>query len=148
MRNILIAASLLLCATPALSQAAPPAQSQISEVQNVLADPAMADKLANMMQAMSDAFLSLPAGEIQAAAEGRRPTAAEKRMTVRDVARKDDPNFDRNFRQQIAQAKPMIQQSMKALSTALPAMMQGLQQASKAIERAAANMPDPTYPRR
>ena len=67
---------------------------------------------------------------------------------MRDVARKDDPNFDHNFRQQIAQARPMIQQSMKALSTALPAMMQGLQQASKAIERAAANMPDPTYPRR
>jgi hypothetical protein len=148
MRNILIATPLLLCAAPALSQAAAPAQPQIAEVQNVLADPAMADKLANMMQAMSDAFLNLPAGEIQAAVEGRKPTAAEKRMTVRDVARKDDPNFDRDFRQQIAQAKPMIQQSMKALSTALPAMMQGLQQASKAVERAAANMPDPTYPRR
>lgn len=148
MRNILIAIPLLLCAAPALSQAAPPAQPQISEVQNVLANPAMADKLANMMQAMSDAFLNLPAGEVQAAIEGRKPTAAEKRMTVRDVARKDDPNFDRDFRQQIAQAKPMIQHSMKALSTALPAMMQGLSQASKAIERAAANMPDPTYPKR
>ena len=148
MRTKLIILPLLCSATPALAQSPAPAQPDTAQIQSVLADPAMADKLANVMQAMSDAFLNLPAGEIQAAVEGRKPTAAEKRMTVRDVARKDDPNFDRNFRQQIAQAKPMIQQSMKALNTAIPAMMQGLQQASKAIERAAANMPDPTYPKR
>jgi hypothetical protein len=148
MRTKLIIFPLLFSATPALGQAAAPAQHEMAQVQRVLADPAMADRLTNMMQAMSQAFLNLPAGEIQAAAEGRRPTAAEKRMTVRDIARTDDPNFDRDFQRQIAQAKPMIQQSMKALSTALPAMMQGLQQASRAIERAAANMPDPNYPKR
>lgn len=148
MRTILIAVPLLLASTPALSQAATPGPREMAEMQHVLADPAMADRLTNVMQAMSDVFLNLPAGEMQAAVEGRRPTAEEKRMTVRDMARKDDPNFDRNFHQQIAQAKPMIQHSMKALSTALPAMMQGLQQAGKAIERAAANMPDPNYPKR
>ena len=35
-----------------------------------------------------------------------------------------------------------------ALNQALPAMMQGLNQAQQALERAVANMPDPTYPRR
>jgi hypothetical protein len=69
-------------------------------------------------------------------------------MTVRDIERRNDPNFDRDFQQRIAQAKPMVQQSMKALSDALPAMMQGLQQAGSALERAAAKMPDPTYPKR
>ena len=114
----------------------------------MLGDPAMADRLAGMMQAMSKAFLNLPVGEVQAAAEGRMPTAAERHMTVRDMARRDDPNFDRDFQQRMAQAKPMIQQSMKALSDALPAMVQGMEQAGKALERAAANMPDPTYPKR
>ena len=147
MRTTFLIIPLMLSSAPALAQAAP-APPQSAEVQRVLNDPATADKLTNVMQAMSDAFLNLPAGEVQAAVEGRKATPAEKRMTVRDMARKDDPSFDRNFRQQIAQAKPMIQQSMRALSTALPAMMQGLEQASKAIERAAANMPDPTYPRR
>jgi hypothetical protein len=42
----------------------------------------------------------------------------------------------------------MMEQSLKALSGALPAMMQGLQQAGQALERATANMPDPTYPKR
>ena len=147
MRTKFLVIPLLLCSAPAFAQAAP-APPPAAEMQRVLNDPAMADKLTNVMQAMSQAFLDLPAGEVQAAVEGRKATPAEKRLTVRDMARKDDPNFDRNFRQQIAQAKPMIQQSMRALSTALPAMMQGLEQAGKAIERAAANMPDPTYPRR
>ena len=148
----LILIPLLLSASPAFAQAAapvtPPRPNADQEMQRVLNDPAVADRLAGMMQAMSKAFLDLPAGQIQAAAEGRAPTAAEKRMTVRDMARRDDPNFDRNFQQRMAQARPMIQQSMKALSEALPAMMNGLEQAERALERAAANMPDPTYPKR
>lgn len=142
MRATLVVLPFALCAAPALAE---PAQVTIPRE---LTDPATADRLAGMMQALSKALLDLRVGDLKAAAEGREASPAEKRMTVRDMARKDDPSFDRNFRQQIAQAKPMIQQSMRALSTALPAMMQGLEQASKAIERAAANMPDPTYPRR
>ena len=154
MRTSLILLPLLLGASAAFAQAAapvtpPPATPNAGqEMQRVLSDPTMADRLTGMMQAMSRAFLDLPAGQIQAAAKGRAPTAAEKHMTVRDMARRDDPNFDRNFQQRMAQARPMIQQSMKALSDALPAMMNGLEQAEKGLERAAANMPDPTYPKR
>ena len=111
-------------------------------------DPATAQRLAVTMQALSKAFLDVRVGELKAAAEGRQATAAERNMTVRDLARRDDPNFDRNFQRQIAQSGPMIHQGMKALSEALPAMMQGLAQAQKALERAAANMPDPNYPKR
>jgi|tagenome__1003787_1003787.scaffolds.fasta_scaffold20518220_2 hypothetical protein len=145
MRKILILVPLMLCASPALAQ---PAPADTAQIERVLNDPAMADRLANVMQVMSNAFLDLPAGQVQAALEGRQPTAAERRMTVRDMARKDDPNFDRNFQRQMAQTGPMMRQSMKALGDAIPAMMQGLSQAGKALERAAANMPDPTYPKR
>jgi hypothetical protein len=145
MRKILILVPLMLCASPALAQ---PAPADTAQIERVLNDPAMADRLANVMQVMSNAFLDLPAGQVQAALEGRQPTAAERRMTVRDMARQDDPNFDRNFQRQMAQTGPMMRQSMKALGDTIPAMMQGLSQAGKALERAAANMPDPTYPKR
>jgi hypothetical protein len=147
MRTTLILIPLLFSASPALAQSGPPA-ADIAQVQRVLADPATADRLTGMMQALSKAFLDMPVGEIKAAAEGRQPTPAERHMTIRDIGRKDDPNFDRNFQRQIAQSGPMVRQSMKALSEALPPMMQGLQQASKALDRAMANMPDPTYPKR
>ena len=148
MRTALALLPLLIAAAPVAAQTRAPVAPPPQEIQRALNDPAMADKLANVMQALSKAFLDLPVGEVQAAVEGRAPTSAEKRMTVRDVERRTDPNFERNFRQQMANAKPMIQQSMKALSDALPATIQGLQQAGQALDRAAANMPDPTYPRR
>ncbi|HEX6741720.1 MAG TPA: hypothetical protein VF079_08005 [Sphingomicrobium sp.] len=149
MRTRLILLPLLLSASPAFAQTPAPAPAQTpQEMQRVLNDPVMADRLANVMQALSKAFLELPVGEVQAAVEGRKPTAAERRMTVRDLGRRDDPNFDRNFRQQMANAKPMVQHSMRALSEALPGMMKGMQDAQQSLERAMSNMPDPTYPKR
>jgi len=136
----------LLAAQPAAAPAAPPPPAV--QLPPQLSDPATGDKLANVMQALSRAFLDLPVGEVQAAVEGRPATRADKRLTVREVARRDDPNFDRNLERRIAEARPKIQSSMRALATALPQVMQGLRQASEAIERAAANMPDPTYPKR
>ena len=141
MRTKLILVLLLLCAGPALAQPVPPPLPQ-------LADPALANRVADSMQALSNALLNMPVGELEAAVEGRHATAAEKRMTVRDIARRDDPDFERKLHQQVADAKPMVRQSIKALNDSLPAMMQGLHQAQQALDRALANMPDPTYPQR
>ena len=136
---------LLLCASPALAEpAAPAAPSAADEVQRAFNDPAMADRLANLMQAMSKTFLDLRVGEVRAAVEGRKPTAAEKKLTVREMGKIDGKDLQRR----IAEAKPQIQSSMKALSDALPAMMKSMDEAGKALDRAAANMPDPTYPKR
>ena len=147
MRARLFLISLAMCSASAVAQA-PAAASPQTQVPPELTDPAVTEKLANSMQALSKAFLDLRVGEVQAALEGRQPTPSEKKMTVRDLGRRDDPNFERSLQQQVANAKPMIDQSMKALAAALPAMMQSMQQAEKALERAAANMPDPTYPKR
>jgi len=145
MRTTAILIPLLLSAAPAFAQAAPPASIQGPKE---LTDPRIAEKLDRSMQALTNAMLDLKVGAIQAAVEGRKATAAEKRLTVRDLGRRDDPNFDRKIQRQIAEARPMIAQSMKAIADALPAAMKGLDDAARAIDRAAANMPDPTYPKR
>jgi hypothetical protein len=139
----LTALSLLIVGSPLAAQTPAPVPPQ-QEIQRALNDPAMADRLANAMEALSDAFMNLPVGQVQAAVEGRKPTAQEKRLTVRDVARRDHVDV----RREIAAARPMIQQSMKAMADAMPALMKGLNDASEALDRAAANMPDPTYPKR
>ena len=132
---------LLLAATPAVAQPAP-------QLPRELTDPATAQRLSNTMQALSRAVMDIRVGEMKAAIEGRPPSPAERNMTVRDMARRDDPNFDRHLQQQMANVGPMMQQSMRALNQALPAMMKGLTDAQKALERATANLPDPTYPAR
>lgn len=143
----LIAATLL--SAPAAAQAVAPATvNPTTDIARQIADPTTADKLARAMQALGKAFLELPVGELQAALEGRPAAPADKRITVRDLGRRDDPQFDRRFAEQMANARPMVQQSLKAIGQALPAITQSLKQAGDAVERAAANMPDPTYPRR
>jgi hypothetical protein len=141
MRTALIVLPLALLASPALAQPAPPSAPQIQQVLN---DPALADRMANVMQAMSHAFLELPVGEVEAALEGRAPTPADRARTLRT----ENPNLDRDVQEQVGQARPMIRHSMKAMADALPGMMHGLRQAQKSLERALANMPDPNYPKR
>jgi len=137
MRIQLALLPLTMFAAPA---AAAPPQPPVPQ----LTDPATAERLANVMQALSKAFLDMPVGQVQAAVEGRPATPADKRRTVRDL----DPNLDRDLQTQIAQSKPMIEGSMRAMAEAMPAVMKSLHEAQKSIERAAANMPDPTYPKR
>ena len=138
MRTHLALIPLLVIAAPATA-----AQPQ-PQVPPQLTDPATAERLANVMQALSKAFLDMPVGQVQAAVEGRPATPADKRRTVRDL----DPKLDREMQTQIAQSKPMIENGMKAMAEAMPAVMKSLHEAKKSIERAAANMPDPTYPQR
>jgi len=142
MRTAFALLPLLMAAVP-VAAAAPQQQSQ-PYLPPQLSDPAMVDRLAGTMQAMSRAFLDLPVGEIEAAVEGRPPTPADRNRTLRS----EDPNLDREVQTQIARARPMIRQSMKAISDALPAVMKSLHEARESIERAAANMPDPNYPKR
>ena len=142
MRKSLIFVPLLLCSSPAL------AREHAIQIPPELTDPATAQKLSNVMQVLSSAVLDLRVGEMQAAIEGRQATPAERNVTVRDMARRDDPDFDRHFQQKMANVGPMMQQSMKALNQAIPPMMEGLGQARQALERAIANLPDPNYPKR
>lgn len=129
-------------AAPALAQPAPP------PLPPELTDPRTADRLADAVQGLSQALLDIRVGEVRAALEGRPARPGERNMTVRDMARRDDPDFDRHMQRDMANVRPMVHQSMNAMSQALPQMMQGLAQAQQAIERAVANLPDPTYPRR
>ncbi len=149
MRISLVVLPFALMASPALAQSPKPAAPpETITVPPELTDPAMAEKLSRMMQAMSQAFLNLPVGEIEAAAEGRPPTAADKKRTVREAGRMDDPNFERNFAEHLADSRGAIGASMKALAAALPAMMKGLTEAGRELEKATANMPSPNYPKR
>ena len=147
MRTSLLILASALVASPALAQQTAPAAEEI-QIPPELTDPQMAGRLADMMQVLSKALLNMPVGEIQAAAEGREATAQEKNVTVRELGRKDDPNFERNFDRQIAQSRPVMQAAMRALASALPAMMKGMAEARDELERATANIPRPDYPKR
>ena len=150
MRALALLLPLSVAATPALAapQATP---DQPIQIPRELTDPAMGQQLGKMMGVLTRAMMDMPIGEVQAAMEGREPTAADKRRTVRDVAG-GDPNLDRKVEAQVAQAMPRMQAGMKAMASSLPVMMKTIEQAAEqmqgTLDRATANLPDPTYPRR
>ena len=142
MRKILIVLPLALCASSAFAQAAPP------QLPPELTDPATVHQLAGTLESLTHALMGVRIGEARAALEGRNATPRERNETIGDLARRDDPNFERHVHQQIATIEPQVQRGVQAMNRALPAVMQSLNDAQRAIDRALANMPDPTYPRR
>jgi hypothetical protein len=142
MRKILIALPLMLCASPAFAQEAPP------QIPPELTDPATAHRIAGTMRALSQALLNIRVGEIRAGLEGRDPTPLERNVTLHDLARLKDPNFDRKYQEQVASVGPQLERSMTAMQRTLPKVMHDLKDAQRSIERAVSNLPDPTYPER
>ncbi len=142
MRKILFVLPLLVCASPALAQEAP------QQLPPELTDPATVHRLAGTMQALSQALLDVKVGEIRAGFEGRDATPEERNLTVRDIARRKDPNFDRHFQQKVASVGPQLERSMIAMQHSLPSMVRDLKDAQRSLERAIANLPDPSYPER
>ena len=147
MRTWIAFATLAMIAAPA---AAAPGDEEY-KIPPQLTDPAMAETLGKMLASMTRAMMDMPVGGMQAAIEGRQPTADEQRRTVRDMAGRD-PDFERKVEAQVAQAVPRMQAGMKAMASSLPGMMKALEKAAgdmeASIDRGAANLPQPGYPKR
>ena len=144
MRKTLMILPLLLIASPAFAQEAPP----VIQLPRELTDPDAQMRLAARLQSISSALLNVRVGDLAAAVEGREPTAAERNVTVGDVVRRKDPNFDRDVAHEVATIGPALQHSMQTLSRTLPRVMRDVADAQRSIDRAVANLPDPSYPRR
>ena len=140
MRIAFLALPLMLAAVPA--QAAPPAPQLPPE----LTDPAMADKLGRVAGVLTKSLMDLPVGEIEAAIQGRSATPADRARRVRDEV--NDPYLEQRVAAEAAQSGRKMQAATKALVASLPAIMGALDRVQDEVERAVANIPDPTYPRR
>ena len=141
MRVLWIALPLMLAATPAVA-----APREAPQLPPELSDPAMADKLGKMMGALTRALMDMPIGELEAAAQGREPTAADRSKRVRDHI--GGPGAEREVEARVAASGRTMQAATKALVASLPSIMQSLEGVERELERATANLPDPTYPKR
>ena len=133
-------------AAPA-SAAPPPAPAPIA-IPRELTDPAMPDKLGRMAGAMAHAVMNMPVGEMEAAIENRPVTPADRNRRVRDVAAADDRAVVDQVASNTAATGHAMQAATRALVASLPAIMSAVKNAEAEIERATANLPDPSYPRR
>ena len=127
MRAALTVLPLAALAMPAAAEAATPAPAETAHIQHVLSDPEWADRLADAMLAISNAFMDMPVGEVEAAVQGRQPTAADKRRTVRT----ETGMSDQELRRKIEASRPAMQAGMKSLAAALPAIIKSFSDAQR-----------------
>ena len=109
-----------------------------------MSDPRLADRLVDTLQVLSKAFLSLPAGEVEAALEGRPATSADRTRTIAS----ETGLTENELKRKLDESRPAMKGAQKALIAAIPPMMKGFAEAQKEFEKAAANMPQPGYPKR
>ena len=141
MRALWLALPLLAAPLPVAAQ-----QAQSPQIPRELSDPAMADKLGKMMGTLTRALMDLPVGELEAAIEGREPTPADRTRKVRDQI--GGPEAERDVEASVAASGRQVQAMSKALVASLPTIMRSLEGLERELERATANLPDPTYPKR
>ena len=141
MRSLMFALPLMLAATPAMA-----APADAPQLPAELSDPAMADKLGKMMGALTRALMDMPVGELEAAAQGREPTAAERSRRVRDHI--GGPEAEKEVEARVAESGKQMQAMSKALVASLPSILKSFEGVQRELERATANLPDPSYPKR
>jgi hypothetical protein len=138
-----VPALILLAALAVPAAAAPAPENRQIQIPPELTDPAFVDRITDMTEALSKVLLNLPVSGIEAAAQGRPVTDADRSRTVGDVGRISERDLERK----IAEARPQAQAAMQALSRTLPAMTKALSELADQVERATANLPQPGYPR-
>ncbi len=146
MRLFVAALIASLAAAPAIAapRHASPAKPAPIALPPELSDPALADKLGRVTGALAKAMLDMPVGEMEAAIENRPATPADRARKVRDVTGMDE----RTVAAETAASGKTMQAMTKALVASLPAILASMDGARKELEKAAANLPDPTYPKR
>ena len=147
MRHVqLLALPLVLASAPAPAQP-PKAEPTLEEDMKLppeLSDPALSGRLVDALQVLSSSFLNLPVGEVETALEGRRATPADRTRTIAS----ESGMTEQELRRKLDESRPAMAGAQKAIVNGLPAMMKAMSQMGAELDKAAANMPRPDYPKR
>jgi hypothetical protein len=146
--RLLILSCAMLAATPVVAAPRPslPAPAVPGTLPPVLTDPRMADQLGRIAGALTRSLMDVRMGEVEAAIEGRPATRADRERTLRDQI--GGAGAERRVEQQAAASGRAMQAVTRAVAGSLPAILSAIQGAAGEIDRATANLPSPTYPRR
>ncbi len=150
----MIAAAALAITAPAAAQQPQP-QTRSNEVVQPTApvDPRDAEMLRNMpspteMKEMGEiaargmeAMMDVPIGPLREAVEGRKLSPRERKETLGDHARRDDPNFKERMRDQIGLATVALGALAEQMTVMGPVLRRSLEDVSRRMEDAARAAP-------
>ena len=141
MRTILISfGALTLIATPALAQPREPQR----EERALRGGAEMVRQAGPMVDRSVDSALELDVGPLL---DALRPwTPRGRRMTLRELGRRDDPDFDRKLRRSIYRGSARAAATLDAMATAAPSLRRSLREMEAAIAGAVVEARRPLPP--
>ncbi len=133
MRKALLALSLISVTTPALAQSE--TQRDAEKMADVLNNPATQDMAAGAVGAIMDAILDMRIDGIAKAIEplNKGKTSALPGRTMRDLARRDDPDFEEKMQSGTRQAVGSIGALASALAVAMPEFERAMKRMKDAV---------------
>ncbi len=148
MRKLLIAAAAAaFLAGPAAAQEPIFDEDMDARIARSIPPAAEVEAMAPVIDGMTGAMLDLDVGPIIDAADPYRRYSYRRGRTLRDIARRDDPYFDRRLRASIYGATADMARMMDAIAVAAPAMRRSLAQMEAGMARALRAPPPRHAPR-
>ncbi|HMT43882.1 MAG TPA: hypothetical protein PKA59_04970 [Chakrabartia sp.] len=135
MRLFILSAAALSLATPAL--AASPAQRELERASARLSDPVTQDAMAGAFGGLLGALLDMRVDGIAKALEpmnGGKPIHMKGR-TIREIAMRDDPNFERKAENGARAMVGGMGAMAAALAQAMPQLEEAMAKAEDAMDR-------------
>ncbi|MBW0144309.1 hypothetical protein [Sphingomicrobium clamense] len=141
MKTILMAAASIAAmttATPALAQDDPDVIVEEMEegLDTLLNDPDMPDRMATMAVALLSVVEAMPIGQMEAAIEGRAPTAEEAERRLGDEIQVDRDMLAHQTRAAMVQNREQMQGAVRAMALMLPVLIATADNMAEAIEDA------------
>lgn len=140
MRKLIIAASALAIAAPAIAQPYPEPgyDPRDEEIVRSLPAPGEIEDMGDRVGDVADALLDTPVGPLREAVEGRRLSRRERSETLGDLASHDDPYARDRVRNEIAVASAQVGAAMDQLAVLTPVLRRTLEDAAIRMEAAIA----------
>ncbi|HEX8579653.1 MAG TPA: hypothetical protein VF655_08680 [Allosphingosinicella sp.] len=135
MRKLIIAATLLASAVPALAQ--PYHHSRDDEIVRDLPRAGEIEEVGDQVGRVADAILDVPIGPIADAVDPYR-RGRHRDETLGDIARRDDPYARERMRDQIGAATVGLGAIMQELAVMTPVLRRSLEDATRRMEDAMA----------
>ncbi len=144
---LLIAAT---TATPAFARSPRSDDAEMARVTRTLNDPRTQDAMAGVMVAMADGLLDLRIDKLRAAMarldpESARDDGYDNPRTLRDVVRRDDPNFEQNLYRDSRRATAQMGAMASGMADMLPELRTMGERMSKQLEKAMKRFPIERY---
>ena len=154
MRNFMIAAAALAIAAPAAAQQpapeargnaatqpAPSVDPRDEEIRRNMPSQAEMKEMGEIAARGMEAMMDVPIGPLREAVEGRKLSPRERKETLGDHARRDDPQFKERMRDQIGLATVALGALAEQMTVMGPVLRRTLEDVTRRMEDAARAAP-------